>query len=32
MVLTVATPAQAAARMQIGEIWYNSPGSDRGGN
>jgi Lamin Tail Domain len=32
VVLTVATPAQAAARMQIGEIWYNSPGSDRGGN
>ena len=31
-VLAVATPAQAAARMQIGEIWYNSPGSDRGGN
>ena len=27
-----ATPAQAAARMQISEIWYNSPGSDRGGN
>src|SRR6185295_13461333 len=32
VVLTVATPAQAAARMQIGEIWYNSPGSDTGGN
>jgi hypothetical protein len=32
VVLTVATPAQAATRMQIGEIWYNSPGSDRGGN
>src|SRR6266704_1034515 len=31
-VLAVATPAQAASRMQIGEIWYNSPGSDRGGN
>jgi hypothetical protein len=32
-VLAVAAPAQAAtARMQIGEIWYNSPGSDRGGN
>src|SRR5207248_6686370 len=32
MVVPFATPAQAAARMQIGEIWYNSPGSDRGGN
>ena len=27
-VLAVATPAQAASRMQIGEIWYNSPGKD----
>ncbi len=24
-------PAQASARMQFYEIWYNSPGSDRGG-
>jgi hypothetical protein len=31
LVLTVQLPAQASARMQFGEIWYNSPGSDRGG-
>jgi redox-sensitive bicupin YhaK (pirin superfamily) len=31
LVLAVQLPAQASARMQFGEIWYNSPGSDRGG-
>jgi len=25
-------PAQAATRMQISEIWYNSPGTDTGSN
>ena len=31
LVLTTQLPALASARMQFGEIWYNSPGSDRGG-
>ena len=31
LVLTIQLPAQASARIQFGEIWYNSPGSDRGG-
>ena len=31
LVLAVQLPAQASARMQFGEIFYNSPGSDRGG-
>src|ERR1700755_2293716 len=31
LVLAIQLPAQAAARMQFGEIFYNSPGSDRGG-
>jgi hypothetical protein len=31
LVLTIQLPAQASARIQLGEIWYNSPGSDRGG-
>ena len=30
--LAFALPAQAAARMQLGEIWYNSPGTDTGSN
>src|SRR5262245_17872794 len=28
LVLAIQLPAQASARMQFGEIWYNSPGSD----
>lgn len=31
LVLTIQLPAQASARMQLGEIWYNSPGPDHGG-
>jgi hypothetical protein len=31
LVLTIQLPAQASARMQFGEIWYDSPGKDLGG-
>ena len=32
LVVTVTSPAQAAYRMQIHEIYYNSPGPDNGSN
>jgi hypothetical protein len=32
LVVTSGTPAQAAFRMQISEIYYNSPGPDHGSN
>ena len=31
LVLAIQLPAQASARIQLGEIWYNSPGPDYGG-
>jgi hypothetical protein len=32
LVMTSVSPAQAAFRMQISEIYYNSPGPDNGSN
>ena len=32
LVVTSGSPAQAAYRIQISEIYYNSPGSDNGSN
>jgi Lamin Tail Domain len=32
LVITSGSPAQAAYRMQIHEIYYNSPGTDNGSN
>ena len=32
LVITSGSPAQAAFRMQISEIFYNSPGPDNGSN
>jgi Lamin Tail Domain len=32
VVMMFGSPAQAAARVQIHEIWYNSPGRDTGSN